>query len=458
MIKRETENKRHRGFISYANEKGDNNNTGSDRQIADMICSALECENIRCWIDHRDIMPGEKWVNAMFNAVEQSKIMVLVFSGNANQSQWVEDEVTYALDENIRIIPFRVENVTPRGSLRVLKVRTQWIDAQQPPQPKDLKRLVDAVRTYLEKDEEKEEGTAAADVEIPANNGVKEKEYEQRPGARKNEKGFQEVDFDDGIKMVYIPPGEFLMGSNEYDNEKPPHTVHLDGYWMGKYEVTVKQFGLFAKDTGYITEAEKSGGAYTWTGEKWEQKEGIDWKNPGFKQDENHPVVCVSWNDAVEYCKWLSGKKGVNFKLPTESQWEKAARGTDKRKFPWGNHDPYYQGKWYANYAAHDSWEKRGEDGFEYTSPVGLYPQGVSPYGLLDMAGNVWEWCSDWYDADYYKNSPKKNPTGPDGGTYRVLRGGSWGNDAGYLRCSGRSSAGPSDRVSSVGFRLCQDN
>jgi formylglycine-generating enzyme required for sulfatase activity len=247
------------------------------------------------------------------------------------------------------------------------------------------------------------------------------------------------------------------MGSNEYDREKPPHTVYLDGYWIGKYEVTIKQFGLFVKDTGYITEAEKSGGAYTWTGEKWEQKEGIDWKNPGFKQEDNHPVVCVSWNDVVEYCKWLSGKKGVNFKLPTEAQWEKAARGTDRRKYPWGNHVPYYKGKWYCNYAAHDSWKKRGEDGFEFTSPVGSYPQGASPYGLLDMAGNVWEWCSDLFESDYYKKSPKKNPTGSESGTYRVLRGGSWHGSALYLRCSYRSGDGPSNRYDSAGFRLCQD-
>lgn len=275
-----------------------------------------------------------------------------------------------------------------------------------------------------------------------------------------NEKGCLEADLGDGIIMVYIPAGNFTMGSNDYDDEKPPHEVFLDGYWLGKTEVTVKQFGLFVKDTGYKTEAEKSGGAYTWTGEKWEQKEGIDWKNPGFKQEDNHPVVCVSWNDVMEYCKWLSAKSDLNFILPTEAQWEKAARGTDQLKFPWGDHEPYYTGKWYANYSAHDSWEKRGKDGFEYTSPVGFYPQGASPYGLLDMAGNVWEWCSDYYDADYYKNknAPQKNPTGPERGTLRVLRGGSWSGEAVLLRCAFRGSDDPSFRNDVVGFRLCQDN
>ncbi len=273
-------------------------------------------------------------------------------------------------------------------------------------------------------------------------------------------KDLWEADYGDGIIMVYIPAGTFTMGSNDYPDEKSPHEVDLGGYWLGKTEVTKKQFELFVKDKVYVTEAEESGGAYTWTGEKWEPKEGIDWKNPGFKQDENHPVVCVSWNDAVEYCEWLSGKKGVNFKLPTEAQWEKAARGTDQRKYPWGKNDPYYNGEWYANYVAHDSWERRREDGFEFTSTVGFYPQGASTYGLLDMAGNVWEWCSDWYGSDYYKNinAPKKNPPGPLGDTTRVLRGGSWYFYAVNLRCSDRSNGRPSERGGDAGFRLCQDN
>jgi formylglycine-generating enzyme required for sulfatase activity/predicted Ser/Thr protein kinase len=270
-----------------------------------------------------------------------------------------------------------------------------------------------------------------------------------------NEKGFREADYGDGIIMVYIPAGNFTMGSNDFDDEKPPHEVFLDGYWMGKTEVTLKQFGLFVKDTGYITEAEKSGGAYTWTGEKWEQKEGVDWKNPGFKQEDNHPVVCVSWNDVVEYCKWLNAKRGLNFTLPTEAQWEKAARGMDQRKYPWGNPDPSGER---ANFADKQAWLKTKfkwtdediDDGYAYTAPVGSYPAGASPYGLLDMAGNVWEWCNDWYGP--YSDKYQKNPAGPTSGTYRVVRGG-----AGYLRCSVRADGGPSGRSGYVGFRLCQD-
>ncbi|NIM12580.1 MAG: SUMF1/EgtB/PvdO family nonheme iron enzyme, partial [Candidatus Aminicenantes bacterium] len=213
-----------------------------------------------------------------------------------------------------------------------------------------------------------------------------------------NNSSYWEADYGDGIKMVYIPAGEFTMGSDKGDyDEYPEHKVYLDGYWMGKTEVTVGQFRKFVEENRYITEAEMDGLAYTWTSDKWEPKEGITWKNPGFIQDDNYPVVCISWNDAVEYCKWISEKKEINFKLPTEAQWEKAARGSTGIEYPWGDHEPYYKGEWYANYAAHDSWEKRGEDGFGFTAPVGSYPQGAPSYGLLDMVGNVWEWCYDRY-------------------------------------------------------------
>jgi formylglycine-generating enzyme required for sulfatase activity len=292
----------------------------------------------------------------------------------------------------------------------------------------------------------------------------------------KNDKGSWEADYGDGIIMVYIPSGKFTMGqtneeknwlkeqdieiiySRHFNSERPLHTVYLDGYWIGKTEVTVKQFNLFVKDTGYVTEAESGGWAIIWTGKEWEEKEGKNWKKPGFKQEDNHPVVCVSWNDAVKYCKWLSSKTGLNFKLPTEARWEKAARWTDSRKYPWGGHEPYYNGQWYANYRAHDSMNRRGEDGFVFTAPVGSYPQGASSYGLLDIAGNVWEWCSDRYKFDYYKNSPKEDPTGPNIGPKRVMRGGSWSYAAWGQRCAYRPFDVPSVRVNDVGFRLCQDN
>jgi len=280
-------------------------------------------------------------------------------------------------------------------------------------------------------------------------------DFPQVKGAKKvykNKKGFTEADYGDGIIMVYIPPGEFKMGSNDpdaYYTGKPLHTVYLDGYWIGKYEVTVNQFKIFVNDTGYVTEAERSGDAWAFTGsirKQWRQKKGINWKNPGFEQEDNHPVVCVNWNDVNKYCKWLSGKKGLTFKLPTEAQWEKAARGTGSRKYPWGNKEP-------------DGTLANFDLKIEKTVPVDSYPKGASHYGLLDMAGNVCEWCRDRYDENYYQSSPGKNPTGPKNGTSRVMRGGGWDEEAFMLSCTLRSfHLLHSFRSSSVGFRVCQDN
>jgi len=146
----------HQVFISYSNEKIDNTtNTRSDRDIADMICSALESEGIRCWIAHRDILPGEDWLSSIIDAVEQSKMIVLIFSSNTEKSQWVKDEITLALDNNMKIIPFRIEDFPPKGAFKILKLRSQWIDAFTPPLEKHIDILFRAVRAHLEKNEKK---------------------------------------------------------------------------------------------------------------------------------------------------------------------------------------------------------------------------------------------------------------------------------------------------------------
>ncbi|NIM15363.1 MAG: SUMF1/EgtB/PvdO family nonheme iron enzyme, partial [Candidatus Aminicenantes bacterium] len=271
-----------------------------------------------------------------------------------------------------------------------------------------------------------------------------------------NEKGFWEANYGDGIIMVYIPGGEFTMGSNDFDDEKPIHTVYLDGYWMGKYEITIKQYMKFvnATKTHYPEWLEQ--------GNKYNINTGADDYYKEFLSNENNPIVGISWNDANAYCDWLSTEKNLIFKLPTESQWEKAARGTDSRTYPWGNSPPSGEKVNFADIKLLEkekifSWvDKNIDDGYAYTAPVGSYHNGASPYGLLDMAGNVWEWCYDWYDI--YSAEPQKNPTGPESGSNRVVRGGGWLGGAGYLRCANRSYHRPSNRVNSLGFRLCQDN
>ncbi len=262
-----------------------------------------------------------------------------------------------------------------------------------------------------------------------------------------NKEGYYEVkNQKDGSILIYIPPGEFTMGSNSGDsNEKPVHKVYLDGYFIGKYEVTVTQFRKFVITTGYKTQAEVGGGAWILIDNSWKKRAYANWRNPYFDQTDDNPVVCVSWNDAVAYCRW------AGLRLPTEAEWEKAARGTDGRKYPWGNHKPDAGGTYRINYFP-------GADGYKFTSPVGSFLPGASPYGCLDLAGNVWEWCSDRYREDYYSASPKRNPKGPPSGSSRVFRGGSWNSNGNAENVSSAHRSGNASgyRFYHLGFRVAR--
>ena len=217
----------------------------------------------------------------------------------------------------------------------------------------------------------------------------------------------------DEMEQVFVPAGDFIMGTDDdpeaYGNEKPVRTVYLDAFWIDKYEVSKKQY------------------------KKCVDAKACDLPGENFKTYDNYPVTNVNWDNAKAYCEWAGGS------LPTEAQWEKAARGEDRRKYPWGNQEPDSS---YANY-----YENIGN-----TTEVERYEKGASPYGALNMAGNVWEWVNDLY-SDFYDESETINPQGPNYSNYRGLRGGSLDNPSKNIRTTNRNKGFPYVRFMTVGFR-----
>ena len=253
----------------------------------------------------------------------------------------------------------------------------------------------------------------------------------------------------DGMVMVYVPAGEFQMGSSEGDrNTQPANMVVLNGFWLDKSEVSVAHFRRFVAATGYKTEVEKDGWSWVFTGNTWEEVVGANWAYPRGTEvpaPDNHPVAHIKWPDAVAYCSWSGGR------LPTEAEWEYAARGPQGYEFPWGN---TFDGR-RLNFCDKNcplSWSDQSvNDGYRYTAPVGSFPDGASWVGALDLAGNVWEWVADWYGP--YSAERKVNPTGPTSGEYKVLRGGSWDLGIDFVRSFTRARDVPSSKSDSVGFR-----
>jgi formylglycine-generating enzyme required for sulfatase activity len=271
-----------------------------------------------------------------------------------------------------------------------------------------------------------------------------------------NEKGYSEFqNVKDGSILIEIPASEFWMGSSPKDgddDEHPQHKVSLSTYYIGKYEVTNEQFDRFVCTTNYKTDVEKTGKAQIYElqgGEwKWVEKKGVSWRYYKTKC----PVVLISWNDAAAYCNW------AGLRLPTEAEWEKAARGYDKRKFPWGKEEPGSKGIIRCNYADQNTdynWsDKQANDGYRVIAPIGSYEIGESPYDCNDLSGNVWEWCADRYSEFYYVTNPGPNPQGPSTGITRVLRGGSWFTGSFDLRCSNRNNLTQGYQNVDLGFRV----
>jgi len=274
-----------------------------------------------------------------------------------------------------------------------------------------------------------------------------------------------------GMEFAEIPAGEFLRGSPEDEphrlaNEGPQRTVRiLRPFYMARHETTVGQFREFVRETGYRTEAERDvegGFGINFESGKVQRQSGIDWTAPGFpnfKQGDDHPVLLTSWGDAEAFCRWLSEKEGRTYRLPTEAEWEYAARGGTSSAY-WPGDDPRALAKT-AN-VAESSLSRRvpaarqaeaWSDGHAFTAPVGSYLP--NPYGLYDMHGNVWEWVSDWHDDDYYAEASNDAPQGPPEGRFRAIRGGGWFNSAAQSRSAQRIYFEPTFRYCLLsGFRV----
>ncbi len=257
------------------------------------------------------------------------------------------------------------------------------------------------------------------------------------------------------VEMVDVPAGAFLMGSNARADEKPQRELHLPSYRIARTLITNAQFDEFVRSNGYMTLAEKEEWSYTFTGTVWGEIKGADWKHPEGPESSiddrlDHPVLNVSWFDATNFCEWLTRQEGGRYRLPTEAEWEKAARGgllladgarnpVPDRQYPWGNQPP---DSTLCNFGWHVGGRTR----------VGSYsPRGDSPYGCQDMAGNVWEWCLSIYRPyPYASNDGREQLTGD---ANRSVRGGSWHEDKWVARVPGRGRTSPYFRDCYLGFR-----
>lgn len=294
-----------------------------------------------------------------------------------------------------------------------------------------------------------------------------------------------------GMKFVRLPAGEFLMGSNEspealardypsYErkrfvelvDEAPVHRVRISrSFYLGQHEVTVGQFRQFILASGYIPESVADGtGGYGYNraydparSKRGDAFEGRDpkysWRNTGFAQDDTHPVLNVTWNDAVAMSRWLSRQEGKTYRLPTEAEWEYACRAGSTTRYHNGNAPQSllqianaFDADAAVNWPAWQAFALAGRDGHAFTAPAGSFAPNA--FGLHDMLGNAWEWTADWHDENYYAQSPVIDPQGPADGSVRVRRGGSWHSWPLYARCSYRNWNSPDTRYTLVGMRL----
>jgi formylglycine-generating enzyme required for sulfatase activity len=446
-------------FISYARE---------DQTYARKLADSLRQRGLEVWMDDR-IDFGDRWWQTIVQAIDTSTAFVVVMTPDAEKSEWVEREILVALEERKPIVPLLL-----RGRRFPLLVTTQYVDVTNSRMPPDdfYERLDREVRAQS-KEETIEVAPLAPEPKVRKDRAWswqrlrmplaavgllaivisvvviglgdgEEPTLIPKPQPPSNASlHYIWIRPTDDMEMVYVPGGTFEMGSTDteietafdqceqhlrigqcerswFEDESPLHSVTLDSFWIDRVEVTNEQYARCVAD-GICSPPSELGSR---TRDSYY----------GDTQFDDYPVLYLSWPDADTYCQWAGGR------LPTEAEWEYAARGPDSVTFPWGNDPP------------DDSLLSYNENVGDATE-VGAYPGGVSWVGAMDMAGNVWEWVTDWYDSGYYASSPSHNPKGPETGDRKVLRGGSYHDDEQSVRAADRLNYPPAIRSVLVGFR-----
>jgi len=360
------------------------------------------------WFDEENLMPGQDWDLEIRKAIRESGVVIICISQNSTtKAGYVQKEIRLALD---------VADEQPENAIFIIPARLE--DCQVPSRLSQWHW-----------------------VNLYDNNGYLKIRKSLHEKLGKIDRKNREVPDFVEPEMIEIPAGKFLMGSTSAQakiaikdgadpswvkDEQPQHEVELSSYLISKYPITNHEYKIFLKDTG--------------------RKPPYGWNDDVYPFGQSdHPVVNVSWDNAIAYCDWLYKKTGRQYRLPTEAEWEKAARGTDDRIWPWGNE-------------FNPSYANTKEINLRDTTPVWRFsPQGDSPFGCADMVGNVWEWCSDWYDKNEYSNQIGeivKNPKEPESGHSHVMRGGSFGTGRAGNRCADRIQFSKFLFTENYGFRV----
>lgn len=385
-----------------------------DKPAVRELAEALRARGLKVWLDEWELVPGRPWQEALEEIIETTRSSA-VLVGKDGLGPWQDAEMRGCLSEFVDrkqpVIPVLLPGAPEEPRLPFFLKRFTWVDLRAGLTEEGLDRLQWGV-TGRRPDRSKPLPTPTV-----------------APGANLNTHAGQAFTEPlTGIRFLWIPGGRFQMGGNAFDDEKPIHWVRLSPFWLGETPVTNRQYAVFLEKTGI--------------------------EEPGYWRDRrfslpDQPVVGVSWEDAVAFCRWLSEASGREVLLPSEAQWEFAARGADGREYPWGNEPPD---------------ERRACFGLDLekgqTAPVGSFPAGAGPFGTLDQAGNVWEWCRDeWDESAYAKRveeslDPVVGEVRAGEAGVRVLRGGGWFYSALFLRAAFRLRGPAGNRSDGIGFRV----